>query len=225
MDRRETAKAYLDGQLSRRVFLRRMIALGLTLPAAIAYADLLKADPARAGVYDYYVYVTDFYYDPGRKKVSGIGTTVEFGFDPGSSYSHSATDPTRVINSGFKSPGSTHAATMHHSGTFDYRCREGSHASMTGRIRVPMWASPTSAPPGTSIEMGWSQISGGDFHFDVQRRRPSDSAWQDWITDTDDRGTTITLSKTGTHLFRSRARNTVNGKVSGWSPILELTIT
>lgn len=222
--RREAAKAYLDGQLSRRVFLRRMVALGMALPVAAAYADLLKADPAQAQTSDYYVHVTDFYYSPDPMTVSGLAKTVEFGFDPFITSSHSATDPTKVISSGFKGPGNVYTATMSYAGTFKYRCKESTHPPMTGTIRVPMSANPTGGPPGTYIELSWSQFSGGSFHFDVQRKRPSETTWQDWILDTPLRGTAITPQAVGWHRYRSRARNTVNGKVSGWSPVLAIQI-
>ena len=225
MERRELARNYLEGQISRRVFLRRVVALGITLPAAVAYADLLRADPARAQAFDYYVYVSDFQYDPATTVLANAGQIVEFGFAGLNEFAHSATDPTRVINSGFKTAGSAYATAVPYAGTFSYRCKETTHDVMTGRIRVPMSSAPTSGPLGTAFELGWSTISGGPFTFDVQRRRPSEGSFQDWIVDTSNRAVLTKPKVAGTYRFRSRARRSATGKVSGWSPVLTIEVT
>ncbi len=46
MSKEELVRAYVDGQISRRVFIRRLISAGLSVGAAFSYASLLS--PARA---------------------------------------------------------------------------------------------------------------------------------------------------------------------------------
>ncbi len=227
MERQQLARRYLDGQMGRRVFLRRLVGFGVALPAAIAYADLLKADPAAAAAYDYYIGVQDFSYFPALQKTAYVGQVIEWGFQ-GSSYTHSATDPTGVIDSGFKAQWNVYDAAMPFSGTFHYHCAETTHPAnpMKGTVKVPMSASPASAPLTTTFTLGWSQISGDPAHsFDVQRKGPSDTTWQNWITGTLDRGIQYTPATKGTYSFRARTRSTGPGKTSGWSPARKILVT
>lgn len=46
MSRKEIVTAYLDGGMSRRMFVRRLVAAGVSVGAAVSYAHLL--DPQRA---------------------------------------------------------------------------------------------------------------------------------------------------------------------------------
>jgi hypothetical protein len=46
MSEEELVRRYLDGRMSRRIFIRRTMAAGLTAAAALAYADMLG--PAQA---------------------------------------------------------------------------------------------------------------------------------------------------------------------------------
>lgn len=224
MERQQLARRYLDGQMGRRVFLRRLIGLGVALPAAIAYADLLQADPVAAAAYDYYVGVQDAFF-PTPLRTKSFGQTIEWGFQ-GSVYTHTATDPTLVINSGPKTPWNIYDQQMSFSGTFRYRCTETIHPLMSGVVKVPMVASPLSGALGTSFTLGWSNISGlTEYSFDVQRKGPSDSLWQRWITGTSDRAALYDPPTTGIYAFRARARNTGSGKLSGWSPVKKITVT
>ena len=176
MDRRQLTERYLEGQLSRRVFLRRLVGAGITLGAAVAYSDLLRADPAQAVApsYDYYVIVQDFSYSPANLKTASF-QVVEWAFFAPVSH-HSVTDPTGVLNSGFKSPQSAYDQPMQLSGTYNYVCKETTHPLMKGKVRVPMGAGPGSGPLGTAFTVGWSQTSPipAPYVMDIQRRRPSD---------------------------------------------------
>ncbi len=226
MERQQLAQRYLEGQIGRRVFLRRLIGFGIALPIAIAYADLLKADPAAAAAASYYVGVFDFSYVPTPLKIALVGETVGWGFQ-GSSYTHSVTDPTGVIDSGFKAEWNVYDRAMSYSGTFYYHCAEASHPGdpMSGTVRVPMWAAPKTGPLTTVFEFGWSTISGGDYSFDVQKKGPSATRWRNWITGTTNRGGTFTPTVKGIHSFRVRARNISTGVASGWSPVRKITVT
>jgi plastocyanin len=224
VERQQLAQRYLDGQMGRRVFLRRLVGLGVALPAAIAYADLLKADPAAATAYDFYVYVQDSF-SPTSVTLANVGQIVEWGFQD-SIYTHTATDPSRVVNSGPKTPWNVYDGQMSFSGTYRYRCTETTHAPMNGTVKVPMSVDPAFGPLGTSFTLGWSQISGlSEYSFDVQKKRPTDSTWKPLITGTSDRGIIFTPRSKGIFSFRSRARRTATGKTSGWSPVITITVT
>jgi plastocyanin len=204
-----------------------LIGFGIALPTAIAYADLLRADPAAAAAYDYYVGVFDFSYVPSPLKIASVGQVIEWGFQD-SRYTHSATDSTGVIDSGFKAPWNVYDETMPFSGTFNYYCAETTHSEhpMNGQVKVPMSASPASAPRGTTFQLGWSQISGlTTYSFDVQRKGPSDARWRTWFAATSDREASYTPNQTGTYAFRSRVRNTGSGEASAWSPVKKITVT
>lgn len=54
MSREELVTAYLDGQLSRRVFVRRLMAAGVTLGAALAYGEMHAAQAHATDTCDHY---------------------------------------------------------------------------------------------------------------------------------------------------------------------------
>lgn len=226
MDRSQLAERYLDGQLSRRVFLRRLVGTGVTVGAALAYADLLRADPAQATpFYDYYVIIEDFSYAPANLKTASFQTVEWAWFAPVSH--HSVTDPTGVLNSGFKSPYSAYDRAMQFSGTFDYVCKETTHPLMKGKVRVPMAAGPAHGPLGTAFTIGWSQISPvpSPYTMDIQRQRPADNGFKNWLTGTTTRGASYTPTAKGTYKFRARVTNTTKHKSSAWSPVVAIKVT
>jgi hypothetical protein len=46
--------AYLDGQISRRVFVRRLVAVGVSLSAALAYSEMNAAQAHATDPCDHY---------------------------------------------------------------------------------------------------------------------------------------------------------------------------
>jgi hypothetical protein len=48
MSAEELVESYVSGSMSRRVFVRRLMAAGLSVGAAVAYADSLGTTPAAA---------------------------------------------------------------------------------------------------------------------------------------------------------------------------------
>ena len=50
MSEEELVGAYVDGTIGRRAFIRRLVAGGLTLAAALTYADALGSPSAEAAV-------------------------------------------------------------------------------------------------------------------------------------------------------------------------------
>jgi hypothetical protein len=66
-------EAYLRGRITRRIFVRRLVAAGLTVSAAATYARMLHPDPAQASpkLRDFY----DFYDD--HRHMEGHGLVVQ----------------------------------------------------------------------------------------------------------------------------------------------------
>lgn len=66
MSESELVNAYVEGQISRRLFVRRMVALGVSAGAAISYAHLLTDQAAASAPGDFYGdhYGCDFYETP-----------------------------------------------------------------------------------------------------------------------------------------------------------------
>ena len=48
MSRDQVVEAYLRGDLSRRLFVRRLVAMGVSLTAALAYAEMVPASASAA---------------------------------------------------------------------------------------------------------------------------------------------------------------------------------
>jgi hypothetical protein len=48
MSQEELVGAFTSGQISRRVFVRQMVLAGLSVTAAVTFAEALAADPASA---------------------------------------------------------------------------------------------------------------------------------------------------------------------------------
>ena len=65
MSREELAAAYADGSISRRTFIRRLVATGVSLSAAVTYATVLSPSAASAATRrdrrDLYEHDHDFY--------------------------------------------------------------------------------------------------------------------------------------------------------------------
>ena len=84
MSREELVEGYASGRVSRRVFVKGLVALGVTGTAAVAYANALGATPApRAGsvhadVYDVYPPVPPT--DPSQ--VAGAGAAAPVAASP-----------------------------------------------------------------------------------------------------------------------------------------------
>jgi hypothetical protein len=92
----ELVRSYLDGGIGRRVFVKGLIASGVTLVGAMAYADVLSPRTARAaaarrtgrgggfplpnGFYNFYVGVVDNQFGPGDVTVLRRGDSVSWGF-------------------------------------------------------------------------------------------------------------------------------------------------
>jgi plastocyanin len=90
-------------------------------------------------------------------------------------------------------------------GIFPYFCRV--HPGMTGRVSVPLSASPTSAARGTRFTIRWATITApAGYRYQVQKRNPSSTVFALWRTTAAAVASFATTSTTprGTYYFRAR---------------------
>jgi hypothetical protein len=98
---------------------------------------------------------------------------------------------------------------------------------MTGVIRVPVVATPSSGPGGTTFTIrAGSAAPPAGFRYVIQRRRPGASGFTTWKTINTATTTFRTNASTadGVWRFRSRLRRLSNGAVSGLSPSDSITV-
>lgn len=226
----ELVRGFIEGQVSRRVFIRRLVAGGVTLTGAVAYADLLHARPAAAMEY-HAVYVDDYAFSPPGETLSGPGDYVNWDWLGGSG--HTVTDTSG--NAFFDSSPLPNAyggwmwvtafgRSFWASGTWPYDCKDTLHTPMTGVIHVPMRLSATSGKAGKTItvEFGTVNITTEPYLYHVQVRRPDD-AWKDWVGGGTSPTKNYTARTVGKHRFRARLKNTTNGQSADWSPVATFT--
>lgn len=228
MSQDELIQRYLDGQLGRRVFIRRLIGTGVATAVAFTYADILQAMPAGATVADFYVFVQDYSFTPQAAPLK-FGQNVEFDFYSGNTHSHSATDKSGMhfFDTNFVAPSGSVLVGFPVSGTYAYHCKEpaGAHAPMTGQIRVPLKADPNVAPKGKTFTIQWATSVPNGYVVDVQRRNPGASSFSWWKHGTTSKKDTFKPTKKGIFEFRARLRKTSNGKHSDWSPTRTIEVT
>ncbi len=228
MSRDELVRNYLDGQLSRRVFVRRLVASGVSAMAALAYVDILRQASASAGtVGDFYILVKDYSFVPSPATVAR-GRQVRFSFSSLAGHSHSASDTSALalFDTGFVAAGGVRFVDRFvAAGTYAYECKEGDHGDMTGTIQVPLTVKPKQGPLGDSFKITWASDTLTGYVFDVQRKDPGDTAFSNWKRGVTKRSAMFTPNGTGTYRFRARLRRLSNNAKSGWSVTKTLKVT
>lgn len=124
-----------------------------------------------------------------------------------------------VVNSGgqFSRP-------FRFSGRFPYYC-EIHQAVMKGTVVVPIRAIKSAATGGTRITVTWATVAPPTgVVFDVQRKLPGSTAFQNWQVGVTTKSTNFVTSTPGTYQFRSRARRPSTGGVSLYSDPRTVTI-
>src|SRR5436309_9805850 len=121
-ERDQLVQRYLDGGIGRRVFVKRLLATGISLAAAVSYADLLAGGTARAkarsgsprlaasaphsltlsGFYNFYMTVVDNAYAIPSLRVIKRGDSVSWAFQ--GAHDHSVTEQSGMhyFDSGFQ---------------------------------------------------------------------------------------------------------------------------
>jgi plastocyanin len=228
MERNEAVKAYLDNQISRRVFVRKMTAAGVSLGSAIAYANLLvpkgaEATEAASVFYAEQVWVYDFRYEPAVEPARQ-GDLVPWAFY--GSIPHTVSDSTgmHLFDSGLRAAGAHYVFEFDAAGTYPYRCLDLSHPPMMAVVQVPTKAKPHQGPVGTSFQVTWSSAAApSGFVFDVQIAKPG-QPFKDWSIGTTHRQRKISPSLPGRYRFRARLRMLIDNSSSQYSPPSEFRV-
>jgi len=137
----ELVKGFVDGQISRRVFIRRLVTAGVALTGAVAYADLLAADPAAAAAFS--VYVTDYAFTPQKSVVSGPGDYVSWIWNGASGHTVSETSGVGLFDS------SKYGATD------EWATRTGTGSRLSDGRCGPREPSRTCAKTSTTPQVPW----------------------------------------------------------------------
>ncbi len=227
MSREELVERYLDGQLSRRVFIRRLVLTGVTTAAALSYASVLEALPADAGVLsDFYLYVQDFSFATPANLALGQNVQFASGSD---AYFHTATDTSgmALFDTGPIRPRGYGYATIPSAGSYAYHCSEPTsvHPTMKGKLKAPVVISPPSGNVNTTFTVRWAagNVPAG-FVVDVQRKAPG-GVWTLWQNGVTVPSATLKLTTVGRWSFRARLRRTSNSKSSGWSTSSKVNVS
>ncbi len=236
--RGDLVRSYLDGAVGRRVFVKGLIASGITLAGALAYADVLAPRTARAaarraaggdlrggfplpnGFYNFYMGVQDNQYGLPNLTVLKRGDTVSWGFHGPKDHSVTETSGLSFFDSGY-APSNRIMFTMVFpaAGSFPYHCKDPNHAaSMKGVVHVKVGRTPANGSLGTHFTIKWAQKPADPgYVFDVQKKNPGDTfkAWKNGVTTAQAQ---FTPGQTGQFLFRGRVRDKHTGLASGFSP-------
>ncbi len=226
----ELVRGYVEGQVSRRTFIRRAVAAGLTVSGAIVYADLLAATPAYAATR--HVDVDDYlFYTPTT--AAKLGEYVEWDWSPSSS-AHRVMYTVEGIDLGTLQPFNAgpfpagyfdtfdHRGLFSVAGTWNYTCPDPLHGSglpMNGSIEIPPRVGPRRGSVGDRFLIEWA-ISPPTFGvFDVDVKEPGGN-WKRWRNAVD---RTVTegrykATEKGRHRVRARFRNPAQPASAGWSP-------
>jgi plastocyanin len=245
-ERSELVGSYLEGAIGRRVFVRRLIAAGVSAAAAISYADVLAPATARAaarrtrtgrgrgpfplpnGFYNFYVGVFENSFGPQSVQTLKRGDSISWGFV--GTKDHSATERSGLsyFDSGYSPPERTmFTMVFPAAGSFPYHCKDPNHSvSMTGSVKVPVGRNPAFAPLGTTFKIKWAQKAADPgYVFDVQFKRPGDSSFSTFRTGATNAQTQFIPNKKGFFYFRGRVRSKATGAHSGWSPPTHIHVT
>ncbi len=223
MSREELVDRYLDGQLSRRVFIRRLIATGVTTATALSYATLLESQPAAAADADFYLSMEDFVFVPNLAQLT-FGQAVLFANNSAGGFLHSAADTSGMglFDTGPVGVRRKARVQLPSAGSYPYRCSEPAavHPRMSGQLRAPLQTTPATGTRSTTFTVQWApgRLPSG-YVVDVQRRAPGSSTWSNWRTGVTTSSSTFRTSTRGTWSFRARLRRSSNGRTSGWSNV------
>jgi plastocyanin len=207
--------------------MRRVAALGV--PLAVVLALVVSGTALAAATHD--VSIANFAFSPDSTKAK-LGDSVRWTNMDG--FAHTSTSDGVNDGSGLKGIGLWHSASIPHNGTFTFAFTFAGtfpyHCSihptlMTGTVKVPMKAKPTSGGVGTNFTITWAtETPTGTLVFDVQRMDPGGKfkAWQTGVTT---KSAKFKPMDPGTYQFRALLRDTSNGAKSKYSPVVKITVS
>ena len=155
---------------------------------------------------------------------AALGDTVTWtnnGFNPHTSTSTNTTvknpNGTPGINlwrSPVVSTGGQFSRVLRFAGRFPYYC-EIHQTVMKGTVVVPLKTAKAAVTGGTRITVTWATVTPpSGLVFDVQRKPPGNTTFQDWQTGVTTRSASFVTATPGTFSFRSRVRRPSTGGVS-----------
>src|SRR5262249_20422900 len=241
----ELVRRYLDGNIGRRVFVKGLIASGITLAGAVAYADVLAPRTARAearrrrgdvlsgpvhlpnGFYNFYVGVGGNSFGPDDGTVLKRDDSVSWGF-VGNGKDHSVTETSGIdyFDSGYAPPERIqYTMIFPAAGSFPYHCKDPNHASaMHGVVHVKVGRTPFFGPLGTTFTIKWAQKTADPgYVFDVQVKHGNGS-YKSFGKGATAFQAQFKPAHRGLYQFRGRVRSKLTGQTSGFSPPSYLTV-
>ena len=207
--------------------MKRVTALGV--PLAIVLAVVMSGSALAAATHD--VSIANFAFTPASTKAK-LGDTVRWTNNQ-AGVTHTSTSDGVNDGSGFSgiglwasgniAPNGTFSFTFKFAGTYPYHC--SIHNFMTGTVKVPMKAKPTSGGVGTNFTITWaSAVPGGTLVFDVQRMNPGGS-FKPWQTGVTTMSAKFKPNAPGTYQFRALLRDSSSGAKSKFSPVVKITVS
>jgi hypothetical protein len=241
MPDRELVNTYLQGQIGRRAFIRRLVASGVSVAAAMSYASILGADPAEAETSATDLYEEDRLIQVTASAITPTGAAVlrgglvQWNFAPPASgdvaRKYTITDPFGFINfapndqdlnSGYR------AIRFYAAGSFPYSVRVDTKSgpgfgyvhltTLPAKIQSQMRLSRARVRKGGKVTVSWaSRVAPAGHVYDVQIRRPG-STFKTWKSGVAQPRVDFRPGLKGTYRFRARLRRLSDGKRSSYSP-------
>jgi hypothetical protein len=128
-----------------------------------------------------------------------------------------------LFDSGLRAPGGSYSFTF--VGAASYQLVD-SATQHRGTLKVAMTITPTTGCTGTTFTVTWASAGPPtNYVFDIQIRRPGSANFVDWLTgQTTAQAPFIPDTGQGSYAFKSRIRNSGNGKAAGYSPQKKITV-
>jgi len=186
------------------------------------FATIMRASTASAGTS--YVLSLASGFSPKTLRTAGPGTTVHFTFFGPRTRDVTDTSALALFDSGTKTPGSSFEFLFSSAGTYSYR--DSLQTAATGKVIVPVTATPTTGSTATTFTLTWASTAPATgFVFDVQVLRPGAATYVDWQPGTTaTSGTFVPDLGVGKYLFRARLRRTVDNAATGFSSPTTITV-
>jgi streptogramin lyase len=172
-----------------------------------------------------YVLVQDNFLVPVARTVAQ-GSNVQWTFLGPNTHTVADTSGMNLFNSKSRSFVTYFTHRFDAAGTYGYD--DPAHPqAMTGSIRVPTLAQPSTGTKSTAFTVTWSAAVAPTGHvFDVQVKRPGSSTYVTWKSGVTGRHASFTPDHgTGKYSFRARLRKTSNDTHTGWSPAVTISVT